>query len=420
MVAVLGNFEAMYQLTAEQVMGAPLERLDAYLSCLRSKLTGKDGLQVTVARQANHVLVRVLCVYFVCVCVCAVCLRVLHCVHGCAACLRLQPLSSLPQIHFLKHFKVAAESLTALHAAQPPTGARAAQIEAALDALESVREAATEQGGAAKTGRSKKGAAAEPDPPPPNTPPPQDGSLSPPPPPGPHPDDDDDESEGDPPEIGDMYRVIKAAGLRELAELDSPSVGGLAKGSVVEVLEVVALEAGKTRIRCDAGWTSLCGKSGAALMEKVGRSEPTEHIVPAPAPESSPRPPEMTGGLKQYEVKRGRKKFQLQVGGMGLQVLHRHSPRGRQFDHCSTATLQADHYLQRLAIHPLQLFSGGKPAENYLYMGMGGWGESENGDLDLALADGSQVLLKTEFADEIAQAMSGAARKLAKHARSPG
>ena len=63
----------MYQLTAEQVMGAPLERLDAYLSCLRSKLTGKDGLQVTVARQANHVLVRVLCVYFVCVCVCVLC-----------------------------------------------------------------------------------------------------------------------------------------------------------------------------------------------------------------------------------------------------------------------------------------------------------------------------------------------------------
>eukprot|EP01045_Picozoa_sp_COSAG04_P061257 COSAG04_NODE_31365_length_257_cov_0.651899_1_plen_85_part_11 len=68
---------------------------------------------------------------------------------------------------------------------------------------------------------------------------------------------------------------------------------------------------------------------------------------------------EMLGGIKQYEVKKGSKKMQAQVGSMGL-----------------------------------QLFSGGKPADNYLFKSMRGWGEN-GGDLQLDFQDGEQVMLET-------------------------
>ena len=62
----------------------------------------------------------------------------------------------------------------------------------------------------------------------------------------------------------------------------------------------------------------------------------------------------------------------------------------------------------------MQLFSpDGKPAENLLYMSLGGWGESDAGDLEISQADGTMHTFKTEDADEIAAAMSIAARQLA-------
>ena len=87
---------------------------------------------------------------------------------------------------------------------------------------------------------------------------------------------------------------------------------------------------------------------------------------------------EMLGGIKQYEVKKGSKKMQAQVGSMGL-----------------------------------QLFAGGKPADNYLYQSMAGWGE-EDGALQIDFQDDTQVILKTADAEEIAEAMTAEAMKLAK------
>ena len=149
----------------------------------------------------------------------------------------------------------------------------------------------------------------------------------------------DDAADVEPIEVGDKMKVVKGATLRETKELDSEQLGALPKGSVIEVLEVVVLESGRTRVRCSKGWTSVTGKSGSDLLEKTD-ADAVEHFVeavvekeeaapasPAPAPEKkslrrrmsiSSKPAtvtaEMLGGIKQYEVKRSGKKMQLQVG----------------------------------------------------------------------------------------------------------
>ena len=82
--------------------------------------------------------------------------------------------------------------------------------------------------------------------------------------------------------------------------------------------------------------------------------------------------------MKQYDVKTGGKKYQLSVGGMGLQL----------FD------------------------SKGKPTDTFLYKVMAGWGD-ENGAVTISFLDGRQVVsIKSDDAEEIAEAMKVEARKL--------
>eukprot|EP01051_Picozoa_sp_SAG22_P041509 SAG22_NODE_22969_length_178_cov_131.987342_1_plen_55_part_10 len=54
------------------------------------------------------------------------------------------------------------------------------------------------------------------------------------------------------------------------------------------------------------------------------------------------------------------------------------------------------------------MFSGGKPADNYMYQSMAGWGE-EDGALQIDFQDDTQVILKTDDAEEIAEAMTAEA-----------
>ena len=83
--------------------------------------------------------------------------------------------------------------------------------------------------------------------------------------------------------------------------------------------------------------------------------------------------------LTQYDIKKGGKKYQLSVSGMGLQL----------FD------------------------SKGKPTENYLYKSMEGWREN-NGDLEIKFLDGNKtVRIKSNDSEEIAAAMTAEASKLA-------
>ena len=82
-------------------------------------------------------------------------------------------------------------------------------------------------------------------------------------------------------------------------------------------------------------------------------------------------------GMKQYDVKYKHKKRQLQVGSMGLQV-----------------------------------FDKGKPVENILYASMNGWEDFED-RLTIELKDVKQLVLITDVASEIVDAMNMAAKQLA-------
>lgn len=64
-----------------------------------------------------------------------------------------------------------------------------------------------------------------------------------------------------------QWRVVKPAVLRSGAEVDSPTVGELAKEEVIQQLEMRQL-GGVTRIRCDRGWTSMVNRSGDALLQR--------------------------------------------------------------------------------------------------------------------------------------------------------
>eukprot|EP01051_Picozoa_sp_SAG22_P012690 SAG22_NODE_1342_length_4685_cov_3.468818_3_plen_908_part_00 len=225
----------------------------------------------------------------------------------------------------------------------------------------------------------------------------------------------DEQEAAEVPEVGDKWRCVKAATIRESVEMDSETVEGLPKGSVIEVLEVQEIKStGTVRVRCSRGWTSVKSKAGNPLLEKADASEEESFGAEGPAgakaaspaassaaagaatagsPEEgqqeSPKKPKEEAAepaetfvlpeQKLYDAKLKKKKVQLEVGGMGLQVTDQK----------------------------------GKPLDKYLYMSLGGWGE-EAGFLQVDLSSGKAVRFQTDAAEEIAEAMTAAARVLAK------
>ena len=124
--------------------------------------------------------------------------------------------------------------------------------------------------------------------------------------------------------------------------------------------------------------------------EDAGPQKPAPPVEPAEqeaatgrptAKKEEPAPLPPMPERQVWQAKRGRKKVELEVGGMGLSVS-----------------------------------AGGKHLDNYLYMSLGGWGEAE-GLLQLDLAEGKVVKFTAPEAEEIAEAMTAAARVLAKQAK---
>ena len=69
---------------------------------------------------------------------------------------------------------------------------------------------------------------------------------------------------------GQQFSVVKKAAVRSGASLDSPAVGSLAIGEIIEVLEVGAAPGtGAVRVRVALGWTSVTSKSGVQLLAPV-------------------------------------------------------------------------------------------------------------------------------------------------------
>eukprot|EP01051_Picozoa_sp_SAG22_P022700 SAG22_NODE_5541_length_996_cov_1.245262_1_plen_223_part_10 len=223
----------MQQLDAEQVLLAPLARLEAYVACLRSKLTGQDGLE------------------------------------------------------------------------RPAAGALATQIEETMQSLDAIREVAA---GATS---------ADPPPPPPPPPPPglpSDDEDDPPPPPPPMPSNEDDGEVDPPPPPPPQDEPVAVASVEEAKTELTRAVAS--QGVSVD-------PAGLQRLRQNVKLAEqglpgipappLASPTPAAVAAPDSAPGTLTADAPAPSPSPSPSPllvtPEMTGGLKQYEVKRGRKKL---------------------------------------------------------------------------------------------------------------
>ena len=58
--------------------------------------------------------------------------------------------------------------------------------------------------------------------------------------------------------MGDKFKVVKAAALKEGPAMDSTPIEiGLVKGAVIEVLESTVLETtGQVRVRCEHGFST--------------------------------------------------------------------------------------------------------------------------------------------------------------------
>eukprot|EP01046_Picozoa_sp_COSAG06_P012102 COSAG06_NODE_699_length_12972_cov_41.323390_6_plen_1445_part_00 len=217
-------------------------------------------------------------------------------------------------------------------------------------------------------------------------------------------DDDSDEEDEDDPTTKDSKLVsaqsgrckaLKGAIVRTGSELDSPECGRLTKDTVFEVLEAVQLE--KTvRVRFEhgdvAGWTSTLAKSGNRVLEV------TENDVTPPDEKKKEKKAEAEAeaggetnefGQTMYDVRRGKTKLQLQVGGMALQV-----------------------------------FKEGKPIENILYKDMAGWQEMDEGKTFMVEKIGVKkkelFVSEDNAAEAIAAAVTAEARKLAKAMREGG
>jgi hypothetical protein len=71
-------------------------------------------------------------------------------------------------------------------------------------------------------------------------------------------------------------RVVKTAVLRSDVALDSPQVGELQRGDVIDVLETRELQVSAAdgvpmvmvRVRCAAGWTSVMSRAGNRMLLK--------------------------------------------------------------------------------------------------------------------------------------------------------
>ena len=77
----------------------------------------------------------------------------------------------------------------------------------------------------------------------------------------------DDSEDASP--VGGRMRVVKTAVLRSDVALDSPQVGELQRGDVIEVLETTEVWVDGVpvvRVRCAAGWTSVKSRAGNRML----------------------------------------------------------------------------------------------------------------------------------------------------------
>ena len=99
------------------------------------------------------------------------------------------------------------------------------------------------------------------------------------------------------PEVGDKLRCLKTTTIREASEMESASVENLAKGSVIEVLEIVELDTG-FRVRFSRGWSSMRAKSGTVLFAVVDRSEPEAILAGKGSPAKPAKPSQQPEAAK--------------------------------------------------------------------------------------------------------------------------
>ena len=81
---------------------------------------------------------------------------------------------------------------------------------------------------------------------------------------------------------GQRFTVVKKAAVRRGVALDSPPVGSLPVGDIIEVLEVGrAPGSGTVRVRVALGWTSVTARAGFPLLVPVDGSTARSGVTPA-------------------------------------------------------------------------------------------------------------------------------------------